>query len=319
MKHTEDNPDRETNLMSKTTWVTVALAAVAVVILILAVTVPRRELEPTITNTTVSPSSSAPVESVHNTAIYYTIRKDVRRCAFPMCGGYFVRAVNSKSTKCQNGRSAADCYVAEVDWNSNSKVEPNRALLRGQIVSDVKTRAGKFGRFRVEESWQGAGSKNGSGEFYRVRDLRINCITYPCKTHHEVRLNSTFERDIAGVELNTAGAPDAIIQEAVQAMRSQEGILVSGSHRPEKGPAGTADTLITSQVYLRAMGQTASTKPCMKTGCSGQVCSDEEVITTCEYRTEYECYKQAKCERQANGDCGWTQTKELTSCLNRRK
>ena len=36
MKHTKDNPEWETNLMSKTTWVTVALGTVAVIILILA-------------------------------------------------------------------------------------------------------------------------------------------------------------------------------------------------------------------------------------------------------------------------------------------
>jgi hypothetical protein len=55
--------------------------------------------------------------------------------------------------------------------------------------------------------------------------------------------------------------------------------------------------------------------PCIKTGCSGQVCSDEEVMTTCEFRAEYECYRTAKCERQATGQCGWTPTTELQACL----
>jgi len=54
---------------------------------------------------------------------------------------------------------------------------------------------------------------------------------------------------------------------------------------------------------------------CIATGCSGQVCSDEEVITTCEYRPEYACYKSAVCERQINGECGWTQTVELSQCI----
>ena len=319
MKHIKDNPEWETNSMSKTTWVTVALGTVAVITLILAITVPRGDVYHTVTKTDdVSPASSAPAEPPPDRSAYFTIRKDVRRCAAPMCGGYFVRRANNQRMKCSNRRDALDCYVAEIDWNGNTKVEPNRALLRGEIVGGVKSRAGKFDRLRVLESWQGAG-KNVTSEFYRVRDLRINCITHPCMTHHEARLNSTFERDIAGVDLNKAGAPDAIIQEAVQAMRSQEGILVSGSHRRETGPAGTAEALVASQIYLRAMGQTASTKPCIKTGCSGQVCSDQDVVTTCEYRTEYECYKKAACERQANGECGWTQTPELKNCLSRRR
>jgi hypothetical protein len=55
--------------------------------------------------------------------------------------------------------------------------------------------------------------------------------------------------------------------------------------------------------------------PCQKTGCSGQICSDTSVITTCEFRDYYACYHTATCERQANGSCGWTQTPALTACL----
>jgi eight-cysteine-cluster-containing protein len=56
---------------------------------------------------------------------------------------------------------------------------------------------------------------------------------------------------------------------------------------------------------------------CITTGCSGIVCAEpgKEVMTTCEYKAEYGCYKTAKCERQANGSCGWTESPELTACL----
>jgi hypothetical protein len=59
----------------------------------------------------------------------------------------------------------------------------------------------------------------------------------------------------------------------------------------------------------------AGTAPCKPTGCSGIVCSDEEVMTTCEYRPEYACYKSATCTRQPDGACGWTETPELEACL----
>jgi hypothetical protein len=55
--------------------------------------------------------------------------------------------------------------------------------------------------------------------------------------------------------------------------------------------------------------------PCRVTGCSGQICSDKEVVTTCEYRTEYACYKSAECTRQASGKCGWSVSEELDLCL----
>ena len=55
--------------------------------------------------------------------------------------------------------------------------------------------------------------------------------------------------------------------------------------------------------------------PCVVSGCSRQVCAEQEVMTTCEWRDEYACYRTARCERQADGKCGWTPTGELKRCL----
>jgi hypothetical protein len=56
--------------------------------------------------------------------------------------------------------------------------------------------------------------------------------------------------------------------------------------------------------------------PCYKGGCSGQLCVEEEgMVSTCEFRPEYACYRDATCERQADGACGWTPTEALTACL----
>jgi eight-cysteine-cluster-containing protein len=57
---------------------------------------------------------------------------------------------------------------------------------------------------------------------------------------------------------------------------------------------------------------------CVIGGCSGQVCSDEDVITDCAYREYYICYANAQCERQTNGECGWTMTNELQQCLSEK-
>ncbi len=56
--------------------------------------------------------------------------------------------------------------------------------------------------------------------------------------------------------------------------------------------------------------------PCQRTGCSGQICANEPVPTTCEFRPEYACYADAACEAQDDGSCGWTETEELRRCLN---
>ena len=55
---------------------------------------------------------------------------------------------------------------------------------------------------------------------------------------------------------------------------------------------------------------------CYVGGCSGQICSeDPDVISTCEWLEEYACYREATCEHQADGQCGWTQTDTLLECL----
>lgn len=57
---------------------------------------------------------------------------------------------------------------------------------------------------------------------------------------------------------------------------------------------------------------------CVKAGCSGQLCvnkGDQPVITTCEWKEEYGCYKLATCETQANGKCGFTWNTEFRQCM----
>ena len=59
----------------------------------------------------------------------------------------------------------------------------------------------------------------------------------------------------------------------------------------------------------------AGSNPCFRTGCSGQICASEDIITTCEWHESYACYGDATCEVQPDGHCGWTETFELTQCL----
>mgnify|MGYP001595055458 FL=1 len=72
----------------------------------------------------------------------------------------------------------------------------------------------------------------------------------------------------------------------------------------------------TATITIIKQNSFKGSRTCSIGGCSGQICSDEEgVVSTCEYKKEYECYKNAKCERQLNGQCGWTQEPQLQACL----
>ena len=58
---------------------------------------------------------------------------------------------------------------------------------------------------------------------------------------------------------------------------------------------------------------------CVRAGCSDHLCVEEgmDIASTCEWRPVYECYQQATCGRQENGQCGFTPTHELVECLER--
>lgn len=65
----------------------------------------------------------------------------------------------------------------------------------------------------------------------------------------------------------------------------------------------------------------AASLTCRTGGCNGEIC--ESVLSggmasICVVREEYICYRTAKCERQKNGECGWTMTKELEQCLKEK-
>lgn len=259
----------------------------------------------------------AAFDSLATTSSFYTFRRDLRRCASPRCGGYFVKLVNQWRTRCADNRFQAECYVSEINWSRQPQPENELGLLRGSMRM-----RGRFGVFRVTEVWQAASANAPAGRFFRVRDRGVRCIAAPCPSHHEATLNSTAHRNIAGVDLSGANASESAVTEATAAMPLAEGILVSGTHSLVTGPAGRMQMLNASQFYLRAGsggGGGVGPKPCMKTGCSSQVCSDEVVVTTCEFRPEYECYKRAACERQRNGECGFTMTRELSECLRRAR
>jgi len=175
----------------------------------------------------------------------------VRRCASPRCGGYFIKAVNQSRTRCANNRYQSECYVANIEWGAQAEPENDRALLRGTLRPGGN-RWGRLGVLRVSEVWEAASANQPSGIFFRVRDRGIRCIAAPCATHHEVKLNSSASRNVAGVDLAGAGAADNTLSDANAAMTTAEGILVSGSHAPVSGPAGRSQMLKATQFYLRA-------------------------------------------------------------------
>ncbi len=54
---------------------------------------------------------------------------------------------------------------------------------------------------------------------------------------------------------------------------------------------------------------------CRKSGCSGNICSDRTLGSTCEWRPEYICYRDQNCVRNRHGGCSWDKPSRLERCL----
>ena len=55
-------------------------------------------------------------------------------------------------------------------------------------------------------------------------------------------------------------------------------------------------------------------KKCKASGCSGEICSTEEVVSTCEFLPGMECIDLAGCG-MVDGECGWTLNEEAANCF----
>jgi hypothetical protein len=260
---------------------------------------------------------------------YFEVWKDLRKCASPSCGGYFLHRLNRTSTSCHNGQLKWSCYVPELDWTQvdlsdevKAKLEDGAmrgastygaiALVRGRFGAKTFTGFGNLGRFIVTEAWLAENDSISEGVFVKAADNGVRCIQAPCATVTEKALNTSRAANIAGIDWSVGGFDDEQIATYALDMTKPSGVIFAGDRYSFRENNVWAKGRTATAVYRR-LENVAS---CFVGGCSGQVCSDQEgVISTCEWREEYACYQTATCERQPDGLCGWTPTPELNACL----
>jgi hypothetical protein len=187
---------------------------------------------------------------------YFLLRRDVRRCAAPLCGGFFVSRVNSLTTFCVDGAPSAECYVTGLDFSalglSSARAAqvtsaPEDVLLAGEIVPE-STAFGELGRLQVTEAWQGHAGVEPEGAFLRVVNEGIVCITNPCLSFSAEILNARLpvvpiaEIDLEGV---AGDAADGLSQ-----LSEPEGLLVAALPEIVSGPGGRALGLDASEYYV---------------------------------------------------------------------
>lgn len=168
---------------------------------------------------------------------YFTVTPDLRACSLgARCGGFFIARPNRSTTACGLGVTKSRCYVDAIDWSGTampasvaaSYEERLRAgetlIVKGDLAAADATHAS----LAATEIWV-AGSATGvtDGVFVLVKDNGVRCITAPCPSTTETRLNSTRHAAIAEVDFTPSGAADDDIANA-SAQIGDAGVIVVG-------------------------------------------------------------------------------------------
>jgi len=193
---------------------------------------------------------------------YYTVRRDFRRCASPICGGYFIKQVNLKATPCLDGVFRSECYVSAIDWNSlkvsSSQLakiqndDGSRLLLLGNIVPVTFPGFGEFGNLRVKEAFIAATNAPAKGTFVGLKDNGIRCITTPCFSTNKLVLNKPKISQVSSIDLSQTGATSEQIEAAGRELFTQGLIAVGRTVVVENVDPTKRDTkFVATQFYLR--------------------------------------------------------------------
>jgi hypothetical protein len=237
---------------------------------------------------TLSRSLTPSDEQSADTSSYLRLRRDVRRCAAPLCGGFFVARVNRLTTVCADGSRAAECYVGDLDFSalglgaeSASRVEasPESVLLRGDIVSRT-SELGDVGRLLVTEAWEGHAGITPQGAFLRANDSGVVCVTSPCPSFSVELLNSRLPAiSVAEVDVWGVGSDPS---DAFAQLATDEGLLVAAFPIIVSGPAGRALGVLANEYYVPVV----------------------DAVTACGSRGMPECADGSFCSFPPEADCG---------------
>jgi hypothetical protein len=172
---------------------------------------------------------------------FLNVIADTRACSLnsgPDCGrGFFVSRANRTTTPCGFTAPQSNCKVYEIDW-SHTAMPPSVAksyedglrsgkplLVRGDLVPAPDDSGVHLS---VTEIWIASQPEWVDGVFTLVKDNGIRCITAPCPSLTERKLNSNLSAQITGVDFEASGASQELIDIAQNAMFGGEGVVVVG-------------------------------------------------------------------------------------------
>jgi hypothetical protein len=201
---------------------------------------------------------------------YFAIASDLRKCAYPTCGGWFLERLNRSTTICHDGARASECYTPVLDWsNANLTAEQQAAMLdackqplsegvyaivRGQFARrNASTPRPELGRFVITEAWLAEGEAPSQGTFVRLVDNGLRCFAAPCPSITETTINASGTTDIAGLDWTTSGLSADQIAECTGDLFTPDGLLIAGDRYTYTENGSTATGRTVTAAYQRLL------------------------------------------------------------------
>jgi hypothetical protein len=172
-------------------------------------------------------------------SVYLAVRPDQRRCAAPMCGGYFVQRANYATTRCADGVYRGECYVPAISFAAldldageqdyfDGRIHAGFALVRGKVAAQSYGDFGNLGVLSVTEAWDGWTEQAPVGGLYAVASTGIVCLSAPCPSLHATPLNrAARDQQITGLDLSALTAAEEAKDEAMN-LAFTDRLLVAG-------------------------------------------------------------------------------------------
>ena len=208
--------------------------------------------------TTLNDDAAAGARSSAATA-YLVVRADLRRCAAPMCGGFFVSRANYATVKCADGGFKAECYVPGASFASlglddgeadyvTGRMRAGHAIVRGSIAPRSYSGFGNLGILNVTEAWDAWTDQAPTGTLRAVASTGIQCIAAPCPTLHATELNrNAHDTQITGLDLSALNAAEES-KDAAMNLAYTDRLLTAGEI---ENCAGNEVVLHASQVFKK--------------------------------------------------------------------
>ncbi|MFO0616782.1 MAG: DUF6748 domain-containing protein [Polyangiaceae bacterium] len=197
-------------------------------------------------------SSEVDARAVGVDTVYVVVGQDFKKCAWPMCGGVYVKAVNQTKTTCADGSKAAQCYVADLDLVALGLNEQEASDTRNAAVAGRVLLSGGFGpipgfastKLVVQKAFEQRTDAVPTGTFYTVGPSGIVCITTPCPSLAAHKMNAGTTTNVTDVDFSALGLTSDEVAAAFETIQAKN-LVLSGTIKT----TGNKKKLKVSQIF----------------------------------------------------------------------